>query len=185
MSSPGSLRLVLDKVAHAGHHRVAGGRSLLRSGLGVQGRRNSPSHHRPLLLGHAEQVTDQTVGNLVREPRTQVDGFVRGRGGHFVEQVVDDLFDGGPQFLDPARGKGLADQAAQPFMVGSVGGEHGGDVDPRVQPRYGARYITGPRLAGILRHVRVAEQLLHDIAAGDGPGGDGFGQLDAHGRSCR
>ena len=71
-----------------------------------------------VLVRHSELLGDHQGRHRERERGEEV-GRV-GAGQHGVDQVVDDLLDGGPHGLDPLDEERTVDRSAQPGVLGGV-----------------------------------------------------------------
>ena len=70
-----------------------------------------------MLLGNSKHVAYDRHRQPKRKILDQIHVALTDDG---IERFVDDLLDARTHILDPARGKGLHHQAAQPGMVGRI-----------------------------------------------------------------
>ena len=87
--------------------------------------------------------------------------------------------------VDPLGRQRGRDELAQPLVLATLRGGHRLDVHPRRQPLHLAGLVARHVLLDVARHSRVRQQLPHDVASGDRPGGEALRQLDRNGGALR
>lgn len=166
-----------DELAYGGHH-------LGRGGVGGDDHRvGQVVQPPPVLLVHAEQFADDAHRQGQREVGPEVRDAVRGRRrrrAEVVEQSGGQLLDTRPQSLHLAGREGVADQGAQPAVVGVVGGVHalGVGEDPQGPVPGDAAVMQAGEVSGVLGDIGVGQELLQCLMAQDDRAGHSAGEDD-------